>query len=76
MPVNSIAKVFIPTFGLTNVTIFEGEVKLWEDGRVVGTGEIERATEICFYGLDGVFPSSNNYVIFAIGSGTYDFTTA
>jgi hypothetical protein len=41
---------------------------LWNNGSVTGS-----ASEVSYYGLDGVYPSGNNYVIFNVGSGTYHF---
>ncbi|MEN8230281.1 MAG: alpha-L-rhamnosidase N-terminal domain-containing protein [Bacteroidota bacterium] len=68
IPVNCVAKVYIPTFGNSEVSIYEGKTVLWSNGSV-----LEDPTGISYFGLDGVYPSSNNYVIFNVGSGTYYF---
>jgi alpha-L-rhamnosidase len=68
MPANSKAKVFIPTFGLNGVTITEGSTKIWNNGSTSG-GVIG----VSCSGLEGSYPSLYNYVIFNVGSGTYDF---
>lgn len=71
IPVNSTAKVFIPTFGLSGVTISEGGKALWKNGSVVG-----KVNGVSYYGLDGVYPSDNNYIVLDVGSGTYSFTSS
>jgi alpha-L-rhamnosidase len=68
VPVNSTAKVYIPTFGSTDIIISEGGTVLWNNGTVVGI-----TAGISYNGLDGTYPSSNNYVVFNVGSGTYNF---
>ena len=62
VPVNSQAKVSIPTIGLENVVIKEGDTVIWEHGKPghpvagVNGGTAEQA-----------------YVTFEVGSGTYCF---
>ena len=68
IPVNSKAKVYIPTFGLSGFSISEGENILWDNGLI-----ITNSKEISFDKLDGEYPSATNYVVFNIGSGTYIF---
>lgn len=68
IPVNSTARVYIPTFGSSGVSISEGGTALWNNGSVLGS-----IMGVSYYGLDGVYPSSNNYVIFNVGSGIYNF---
>lgn len=70
VPVNSSAKVYIPTFGLAGVRISEGGTALWNDGSAAG-----KVTGVSYSGLDGVYPSGNNYVVFNVGSGTYHFNS-
>lgn len=69
IPANSTAKVSIPTFGYTGVTITEGTTTIWNDGSSSGS-----VTGVSYYGLEGTYPSPNNYVVFNVGSGTYGFT--
>jgi len=69
VPVNSNAEVSIPTFGLSEVSISEGRTIIWNNGSVEGT-----ATGVSYHGIDGKYPSTNNYVVFDVDSGTYDFT--
>jgi len=71
IPVNSTARVFIPTFGSSGVSISEGGTALWNNGSVVGN-----VKGVSYYGLDGVYPSDNNYVVLDVGSGTYSFTSS
>jgi len=68
IPVNSSARVYIPTFGLSEVSISEGGTALWNNGSVVGS-----VIGADYFGLDGVYPSVSNYIIFNVGSGTYHF---
>ncbi len=68
IPVNSKAKVYIPTFGLSGVSISEGKNILWDNGSIITNSE-----EISFDKLEGEYPSATNYVVFNIGSGTYRF---
>lgn len=68
IPANSTAKVYVPTFGLTNVNISEGENLLWNNGEVAGTTD-----GISYDGIYGTYPSCNNYVVFNVGSGSYSF---
>jgi alpha-L-rhamnosidase len=70
IPVNSSARVYIPTFGQAGVSISEGETALWKDGSAAGS-----VTGVSYNGLDGVYPSGTNYVIFNVGSGTYHFNS-
>ncbi len=68
IPVNCSAMVYIPTFGLSGVSISEGGTALWNDG-----AKAADITGVSYKGLDGVYPSAGNYVIFNAGSGTYHF---
>jgi len=68
IPVNSKAKVYIPTFGVNGVTISEGSSEIWNNGLHSGN-----AIGVSYSGLEGSYPSLYNYVIFNVGSGTYDF---
>jgi alpha-L-rhamnosidase len=70
IPANCSAMVYIPTFGRPGVTIGEGNTALWNNGTVVGTAE-----GVSYFGLEGAYPSSTNYVGFKAGSGTYRFGT-
>jgi alpha-L-rhamnosidase len=69
IPANSTAKVYIPTFGCNGVTITEGTTLIWNNGSSSGT-----VTGVSYYGLEGTYPSLNNYVVFNVGSGIYGFT--
>jgi alpha-L-rhamnosidase len=68
IPANSAAKVYVPTLGLNNVVISEGGTILWNNGEVAGT-----ADGISYHGIHGTYPSSNNYIVFNVGSGFYNF---
>ncbi len=70
IPVNCSARVYVPTFGLSGVSVNEGGTALWDDGSAAG-----RVEGVSFSGLDGPYPSGNNYVIFNVGSGTYHFNS-
>lgn len=68
IPVNSTAKVYIPTFGMSDITISESKTVLWENGSAV-----KDLRELSYHDLDGEYPSPENYVIFNVGSGDYLF---
>ena len=70
IPVNSSARIYMPTFGLSGVSISEGDTALWNDG--IASGKV---AGVSYNDLDGVYPSGNNYVIFNVGSGTYHFSS-
>ena len=69
IPVNSKAQVCIPTFGLSQISISEGKTIIWNDGSVEGT-----ATGVRYRGIEGIYPSTNNYVVFDVESGIYNLT--
>jgi alpha-L-rhamnosidase len=62
IPVNSSSVVYIPTFGLANVTIAEGTTTIWQNNQVAGSvaGVSYKATE-------------GNYITWNVGSGSYSF---
>jgi alpha-L-rhamnosidase len=70
VPVNSSALVYLPTFGAAGVSISEGGTALWHDGSAAGT-----VSGVSYSGIDGFYPSGNNYVVFNVGSGTYHFNS-
>ena len=62
IPVNSRARVSVPTMGLGNVTVTEGGDTVWESGSYIG-------------GVAGITGASGSadYVTFDVGSGSYRF---
>lgn len=68
IPANCKATIHIPTFGKSGVTISESKDVIWNDGQQSG-----KSKHIYFNKLEGIYPSNDNYVIFSIGSGTYNF---
>lgn len=68
IPTNCRANVHVPTFGLSEVSISEGKNNLWKNGSATN-----QSKDIQYIGLDGEYPSNNNYVIFDTGSGNYKF---
>ena len=71
IPVNCTSKVFIPTFGLVGISIREGGTVLWSNGSAVGT-----ADGVHFDHLEGAYPSSDNFVVFSVGSGSFNFISS
>jgi len=69
--VNCTSKVFIPTFGLVGISIREGGTVLWSNGSAVGT-----ADGVHFDHLEGAYPSSDNFVVFSVGSGSFNFISS
>jgi alpha-L-rhamnosidase len=62
LPGNSTAKVHVPKMGLSNITVTEGGNTIWQSGAyVAGVGGITAGTE------------NDDYVIFDVGSGLYNF---
>ncbi|MEO8215430.1 MAG: alpha-L-rhamnosidase C-terminal domain-containing protein, partial [Myxococcales bacterium] len=68
VPVNVTAKVYLPTFGTAaaGVTVTEGGTAIFKNGAASGT-----VPGVKFDRVEGVSPDS--FVVFAVGSGTYQF---
>jgi alpha-L-rhamnosidase len=67
VPVNSKASVYIPY--ATDRTITEGEKRIWVNGRASGN-----VNDIKWKGLETDVDSGNQYIVWTVGSGNYEFT--
>jgi len=54
---------------IPEISISEGNTIIWNEGSVEGT-----PTGVSYHGIDGKYPSTDNYVVFDVESGIYDFT--
>ena len=45
-------------------------------GKTISGSVFGSVTGVSYNGLDGVYPSDNNYVILNVGSGTYNFISS
>jgi alpha-L-rhamnosidase len=68
VPVNATARVYLPTFAATAaaVTVKEGGMEIFKNGAAAGS-----VPGVTFNRVEGVSPQA--FVVFAVGSGTYDF---
>ena len=68
VPVNATAKVYLPTFATapTGVTVTEGGTAIFKNGAAAGT-----VPGVTFDRVDGTSPQA--FVVFTVGSGTYQF---
>ncbi len=70
IPVASTALVYVPTVGTgaANFSVSESGTTLWQNG--APTNSVPGVT---FNGVYGSLPSTQAYVVFGVGSGTYQF---
>ena len=68
VPVNTTAKVYLPTFGTAaaGVTVTESGTAIFKNGAAPGS-----VSGVTFDHVEGVSPQA--FVVFAVGSGTYQF---
>lgn len=68
VPVNSTAKVYLPTFAtpVAATTVSESGVEIFKNGAASGS-----VLGVTFDHVEGVSPEA--FVVFAVGSGTYEF---
>ena len=62
IPVNSTAKVRIPTMGLDNIAVTESDATVWKEGKFVKSSP----------GVTGA-SQTQEYITFNLGSGSYEF---
>jgi hypothetical protein len=67
IPVNATAKVYLPTFATApaELTVTEGETEIFKNGAAAAS-----APGITFDRVEGTSPKA--FVVFAVGSGTYE----
>ena len=68
VPVNTTAKVYLPTFATAaaGVTVSEGDTAIFKNGAAAGS-----VPGVAFDRVEGVSPQS--FIVFTVGSGTYQF---